>query len=371
MFREAALMREGCASGFHFRHRTSPPRYQALPKPSFLFSNFSPTQFFWVQTSSYNAFSYVMEKRKATHGRPRVKGLSVDKASKTTTDPPEASMPWEKWENQRAFEPFSRPAQPTRERRRRSDSSREFYTHENGNIVASVGQGKERSDRGTQKSSVGQVKERLDRGAKKSSVSQAKEGLDRGAKKSNVSQAKGESDREPGKSRLYDGAEKVVSQESSVGLSRVEVRQEREDLPLSANSTGAAQVNENRVSSSSNEMREGFKIFSQAQNSPSTPPTLDDIDRWTSHIDMQRFGESLQVAVNAVFPNETKSRYKRVSVLMLSWADEDPRLPVSMEIDKLAAVLEDTYHFYVEGGRSRIRIVILRWRRRLWGLLRR
>lgn len=139
-----------------------------------------------------------------------------------------------------------------------------------------------------------------------------------------------------------------MSQEPSMRLYQVKVREEREDLPLRANPTGAAQVNENRVSSSSNEMREGFEIFSQAQNSSSTPPTLDDIDRWTSHTDMQRFGESLQVAVNAVFPNETKSRYKGVSVLMLSWVDEDPRLPVSLEINKLAAVLEEKYHFNVE-----------------------
>lgn len=34
-----------------------------------------------------------MEKRKATVKRSYVKGLSVDKASKTTTDPPEAPIP--------------------------------------------------------------------------------------------------------------------------------------------------------------------------------------------------------------------------------------------------------------------------------------
>jgi hypothetical protein len=33
---------------------------------------------------------------------------------------------------------------------------------------------------------------------------------------------------------------------------------------------------------------------------------------------------------------------------MLSWIDEDPQLPVSLEIDKLAAVLEMRYHFDIE-----------------------
>ena len=45
---------------------------------------------------------------------------------------------------------------------------------------------------------MGQGKERSDRGTEKSSVGQANEGLDRGVKKSNVSQAKGESKKSQG-----------------------------------------------------------------------------------------------------------------------------------------------------------------------------
>ena len=61
------------------------------------------------------------------------------------------------------------------------------------------------------------------------------------------------------------------------------------------------------------------------------PPTFTDIDRWHFHTDLKKFGEDLQSAANAVFPNEKRSRYTKVSVLMLSWSDEDPNLPVSYE----------------------------------------
>jgi hypothetical protein len=84
-----------------------------------------------------------------------------------------------------------------------------------------------------------------------------------------------------------------------------------------------------------------------SQSSASTPPTMEDIDRWNYHTNLQRFGENLQLAANAVFPNEKISRYTRVSVLMLNWEDEDPNLPVSIEIDKLASIFSDTYYFEV------------------------
>lgn len=75
---------------------------------------------------------------------------------------------------------------------------------------------------------------------------------------------------------------------------------------------------------------------------------MEDLDRWTYHAQLKRFGQSLQVAANAVFPNENTSRYTRVSVLMLSWADEDPRLPVSLEVEKLATIFRVFYHYEVE-----------------------
>lgn len=33
---------------------------------------------------------------------------------------------------------------------------------------------------------------------------------------------------------------------------------------------------------------------------------------------------------------------------MLSWADEDPKLPVSLEASKLEAIFTDLYHYEVE-----------------------
>jgi hypothetical protein len=54
------------------------------------------------------------------------------------------------------------------------------------------------------------------------------------------------------------------------------------------------------------------------------------------------------VAANAIFPNTSKLRYKTVSTLLLSWEDEDPNLPVSIEINELSAVFENGYGFETE-----------------------
>lgn len=78
------------------------------------------------------------------------------------------------------------------------------------------------------------------------------------------------------------------------------------------------------------------------------PPTLHDIDRWQYHIDLQDFGQDLHAAAKAVFPNEAKSRYSKVSVLVLCWEDEDPQLPVSLEIARLFDVFQNIYHFDTE-----------------------
>lgn len=79
-----------------------------------------------------------------------------------------------------------------------------------------------------------------------------------------------------------------------------------------------------------------------------TPPTLDDIDRWQCHIGLQEFGEALEAAAKAVFPNDAKSRYTQVFVLMLCWEDEDPQLPVSLEVNKLCDIFAKVYHFQTE-----------------------
>lgn len=82
----------------------------------------------------------------------------------------------------------------------------------------------------------------------------------------------------------------------------------------------------------------------------STPPPLSshEIDNFTRRMDMKAFGENLQKAANAVFPNDNKSRYIKVSVLLLSWQDEDPKLPVSDEIKILEEIFRAMYHFETE-----------------------
>jgi len=78
-----------------------------------------------------------------------------------------------------------------------------------------------------------------------------------------------------------------------------------------------------------------------------TPPGLEEFERWQAHIGLQRFGEGLNAAAKAIFPNDGRPRYSKVSVLMLSWKDEETSSPES-EIAKLATVLTEVYHFDVE-----------------------
>jgi hypothetical protein len=82
--------------------------------------------------------------------------------------------------------------------------------------------------------------------------------------------------------------------------------------------------------------------------SSTSPPTFADHDRWQYHIELEDFTKGLQAAASAVFPNNQTSRYTKVFVLMLSWADEDPNLPVSLEIDRLDDVFHDIYHYETE-----------------------
>lgn len=85
-------------------------------------------------------------------------------------------------------------------------------------------------------------------------------------------------------------------------------------------------------------------------NSPSSfpPPSPRELDFQQRHTSLKQFGEGLQIAAKTVFPNDTTSRYTRTSVLMLSWQDEDPNLPVSIEISRLSDVFEHVYKFEVE-----------------------
>jgi hypothetical protein len=80
------------------------------------------------------------------------------------------------------------------------------------------------------------------------------------------------------------------------------------------------------------------------------PPTGHELDRINDHISLEHFGKQLQKAANTIFPDngERASKYTRVDVILLSWEDEDPRLPVSEEVKALARTFEDVYGYNVE-----------------------
>jgi hypothetical protein len=84
------------------------------------------------------------------------------------------------------------------------------------------------------------------------------------------------------------------------------------------------------------------------QKAIAPPPKADEIDRWQHHIAFEQFGQDLNLAASALFPKTTKSRYRNVFVLMLKWKDEDPNLPVSLEIQRLYDVFKGVYHFETE-----------------------
>ena len=89
---------------------------------------------------------------------------------------------------------------------------------------------------------------------------------------------------------------------------------------------------------------------SSAEEQPSVlpPPTAKEIDRLHCQSALQQFGEALEEAAKSVFPNNGRSRYRNIHVLLLSWEDEDPQLPVSLEISKLFDVFVNVYHFQAE-----------------------
>jgi hypothetical protein len=78
-----------------------------------------------------------------------------------------------------------------------------------------------------------------------------------------------------------------------------------------------------------------------------TPPSLEEFERWQAHIGLHKFGEGLNAAAKAIFPKEGRPPYSKVYVLMLSWGDEDKHSAVS-ELSKLSSVFQDIYHFDVD-----------------------
>jgi hypothetical protein len=76
--------------------------------------------------------------------------------------------------------------------------------------------------------------------------------------------------------------------------------------------------------------------------------SFQEFDRWQANIGLKTFGEGLNAAAKAIFPDESSSRYTEVYVLMMCWADEDPAQPLSIEILNLFKVFKDIYNFKVE-----------------------
>ena len=60
------------------------------------------------------------------------------------------------------------------------------------------------------------------------------------------------------------------------------------------------------------------------------------------------FAVELQGAAKSLYLNGNRSRYSNVYVLILRWESEDPKLPVSCEIEELYKVLDETYHYDIE-----------------------
>jgi hypothetical protein len=86
--------------------------------------------------------------------------------------------------------------------------------------------------------------------------------------------------------------------------------------------------------------------MSELQLSPPPPP--DELDRLLFHLPLEDFGRRLQRASQAVFPNDMKSRYTKVHVLLLCWEDGDPKLPVFRELMELENVFREDYCFETE-----------------------
>jgi hypothetical protein len=78
------------------------------------------------------------------------------------------------------------------------------------------------------------------------------------------------------------------------------------------------------------------------------PPTAEEIDRYHQRNLFNEIRRKLQEEADDAFPNDGKSRYSNVYVLLICWADEDPKLPVSFELDELANVFSLNYGFHTE-----------------------
>ncbi|KAF8865495.1 hypothetical protein BDZ45DRAFT_684051 [Acephala macrosclerotiorum] len=93
--------------------------------------------------------------------------------------------------------------------------------------------------------------------------------------------------------------------------------------------------------------RRPWEDESAASDDPAPPSKKRRIRPGSSDVPME-FGLELQKAANAVFTGNQNSRYTKVEVILLSWEDEDPKLPMSLEIRELENVFTDISHFEVQ-----------------------
>jgi hypothetical protein len=85
-----------------------------------------------------------------------------------------------------------------------------------------------------------------------------------------------------------------------------------------------------------------------SSRSTTPPPPASNFDKWLFHTRFEMFASDLHEAAKAVFPNTASARYRNVYVLMFKWEDEDPNLPVWLEIRRLFDVFTKLYHFQTE-----------------------
>lgn len=74
--------------------------------------------------------------------------------------------------------------------------------------------------------------------------------------------------------------------------------------------------------------------------------TTHDTSRVQQHItDIHEFLATVQDSINSAFPKTSRSKYRAVHVLLLSWVNDD--LKVEIEIQRLFRVFEELYGFGV------------------------
>jgi hypothetical protein len=96
---------------------------------------------------------------------------------------------------------------------------------------------------------------------------------------------------------------------------------------------------------------EGSMSLILAEKPPSSivpPPTAEEIDQRQKQFQMDEIRKELQSEINDAFPNDGKSRYRNVYVLLIRWEKEEPSLPVSLELNELCEVFSLDYGFNTE-----------------------